>query len=197
MAAALLPHTGRIEAIIGPMYSEKTSDLISRIRRAAYADQAGVIIKCKRDTRYEAGEVIAAHSELRQRSSPGGPAMAPIRVVVAERLSDVLVTEPVVGVDEGQFFPDLIEQCELWAAQGRRVIFAALDASFAREPFGDVCVFLARCESVVKNHGTCMMCRGRDSAFTKRLGPSKELIEIGGRESYIAVCRPCYFAPAQ
>src|ERR1700677_2191846 len=107
MAAALLPYTGRIEAIIGPMYSDKTSDLVSRIRRAAYADQACVIIKCKRDTRYEAGEMVASHSEIRQGSSPAGPAMAPIRVVVAERLSDILVTEPVVGVDEGQFFPDL------------------------------------------------------------------------------------------
>lgn len=191
---AALPHSGRIEAIVGPMFSEKTTKLVSRLRRASLANQACVLVKARRDTRYGGADIVAAHSEIRQGSTAASPECAPIRVVAAERLSEVDAREAVVGVDEGQFFPDLIERCELWAAQGRRVIVAALDANFRREPFGQVCELLARCEHFEKENGVCMVCKCRDSAFTRRRNDSTELVQIGGRELYESVCRQCYYA---
>jgi thymidine kinase len=102
----------------------------------------------------------------------------------------------VVGVDEGQFYPDLVEVCERRAGEGRRVDAAALDGDFARRPFGRVCELVPLCESVEKRRGVCMQCRRRDSAFSQRLGCSVALVEIGASESYRAVCRSCYSRPA-
>ena len=39
----------------------------------------------------------------------------------------------IIGVDEGSFFPDLVERCEAWANSGKTVIIAALDGTFQRE----------------------------------------------------------------
>jgi len=186
---------GSIELIVGPMFSEKTTEMLSRVRRAALAGEPAVVVKWAGDTRYEAGAVVAAHSEVRQPSVPGSDACAPIRVVVARRLAAAELDEDelVVGVDEGQFYPDLVEQCEAWAREGRRVIVAALDGDFARRPFGAVCDLVPRCESVEKLRGVCMSCRKRDSVFSQRLSDSTAVVQEGGRESYRSVCRPCYF----
>ena len=176
------------------MYSEKTTEMGSRVRRATFANQPAVIIKWAGDTRYEAGAVVASHADFRQTSTAASDACAAIRVVTTNALADVSIhdDEKVIGIDEGQFYPDLIAQCELWAGKGCRVIVAALDGDFARRPFGQVCNLVPLCESVEKRRGVCMSCRTRDSAFTQRLGASVDIIQVGARESYRSVCRKCY-----
>lgn len=183
---------GSIELIIGPMFSEKSTEMISRVRRAALARQPAVIVKHRDDARYAPGAVVATHADVRQASTPGSEASAPIRVVAAGALAEVEAVEPVVGVDEGQFYPDLVEACERWAGEGRRVVVAALDGDFARRPFGQVCALVPLCEQVEKRRGVCMTCRRRESAFTLRLGPGTALIDVGAQEKYQSVCRACY-----
>ncbi|CAM4553948.1 unnamed protein product [Lepidochelys kempii] len=39
----------------------------------------------------------------------------------------------VIGIDEGQFFPDIVEFCEAMANAGKTVIVAALDGTFQRK----------------------------------------------------------------
>lgn len=68
----------------------------------------------------------------------------------ATKLADVpqlLVNQhDVIGVDEGQFFPDIVEWCDMQAQKyGKIVVVAALDGTFQRQPFGkvlEVCVAL-------------------------------------------------------
>lgn len=183
---------GQIELIIGPMFGGKTSELVSRIRRAAFANQNVLIIKYRGDCRYSDSEVITTHTEIVQPGISTSDVMAAVRVVMASSLAEVDATELVIGIDEGQFYPDLVEYCEKWAHEGRRVIVAALDGDFARRPFGQVCELIPKSESVEKRCAICMRCRQKDAAFTQRIGISTEIIEIGARESYRAVCRQCY-----
>jgi thymidine kinase len=44
----------------------------------------------------------------------------------------------VIGVDEGQFFQEIVEFCELLANQGKTVVVSALDGTFERKPFGNI-----------------------------------------------------------
>lgn len=44
----------------------------------------------------------------------------------------------VIGIDEGQFYPDIVEVVEEWLAAGKKVIVSALDGDFRRKPFGRV-----------------------------------------------------------
>lgn len=64
----------------------------------------------------------------------------------------------VIGIDEGQFFPDLVEFAERMANAGKIVIVAALDGTFQRKPFGNVGLLLPLSEQVDKLNAVCMRC---------------------------------------
>jgi len=73
----------------------------------------------------------------------------------------------VVGVDEGQFFPDLALAAEALAAAGKTVVVAALDGDFRREPFPAVAALLPKVEAVSKILAVCKRC-GADAPFSAR-----------------------------
>ncbi|KAM9005165.1 thymidine kinase, cytosolic isoform 2-T2 [Sarcophilus harrisii] len=98
----------------------------------------------------------------------------------------------VIGIDEGQFFPDIVEFSESMANAGKTVIVAALDGTFQRKAFGNILNLVPLAESVVKLTAVCMECF-REAAYTKRLGVEKEVEVIGGADKYHSVCRLCYF----
>lgn len=97
----------------------------------------------------------------------------------------------VVAIDEGQFFPDIVEFCQKWADQGKTVVVAALDATFERKPFGSICHLIAMAESVRKLTAVCLQCSG-EAVFTHKHAGSGEVNDIGGLDKYFPVCRPCF-----
>ena len=98
-----------------------------------------------------------------------------------------------IGIDEGQFFPDLVEFTEKVANLGKIVIVAALDATFQRKVFGPVLDLIPLAESVVKLTSVCMLCH-QSASFTRRLGSEQQVELIGGADKYLSVCRKCFFA---
>jgi thymidine kinase len=44
----------------------------------------------------------------------------------------------VVGIDEGQFYPDLVEMVDQFLRLGKVVVVSALDGDFRRKPFGRI-----------------------------------------------------------
>ena len=80
----------------------------------------------------------------------------------------------VIGIDEGQFFPDLVEFCENMANSGKAVIVAALDGTFQRKGFGPILELIPLAEHVVKLNAVCMVCFGEGS-YTKRISADKEV----------------------
>lgn len=74
----------------------------------------------------------------------------------------------VIGVDEGQFYPDIVTFCEKMANAGKVVIVAALDGTFQRQAFNDILSLIPLAESVVKLNAVCSVCN-KDAAFSKRI----------------------------
>lgn len=101
----------------------------------------------------------------------------------------------VIAIDEGQFFPDLVESSDFLANEGKIVIVAALDATFERKGFGSVLELVAMAEKITKLTSICTTCRSREASFTKRLTADKEVEMVGGAEMYKPVCRKCFFKP--
>lgn len=170
--------------IIGPMFSGKSTELLRRVRRYRHASYNCLVVKYRADTRYSV-ENLATHDEQMTAAVP------------CSRLDEVekdLHKFDVVAVDEGQFFPDLLHFCETAAIAGKVVIVAALDATFERKPFGDVCNLVARAEGILKLSAVCKFCHA-DAAFTRRLGADTAVELIGGSEMYVPVCRPCFSVP--
>lgn len=53
-----------------------------------------------------------------------------------------------IGIDEGQFYEDIVDFAETAANLGKIVIISALSGTFERKPFKDVLDLIPKCEKV-------------------------------------------------
>ncbi|XP_032055698.1 thymidine kinase, cytosolic [Aythya fuligula] len=173
---------GQIQVIFGPMFSGKSTELMRRVRRFQLAQYRCLLVKYAKDTRYGTAG-LSTHDRNTMEALPA----CLLRDVYQEALGAA-----VIGIDEGQFFPDIVDFCEMMANAGKTVIVAALDGTFQRKAFGSILNLVPLAESVVKLNAVCMECY-REASYTKRLGAEREVEVIGGADKYHSVCRACYF----
>ncbi|MCF6364970.1 MAG: thymidine kinase [Bacteroidales bacterium] len=173
---------GWIEVIAGSMFSGKTEELIRRMIRAKIAQQKTMIFKPKVDTRYSENKVVS-HDSKSIDSTP---------VAKAEEILYLAEKYEVIGIDEVQFFSDiLVEVCNKLADKGIRVIVAGLDMDFAGKPFGPIPKLFAIAEYVTKVHAICMHC-GNLAHYSHRLSDSDKQFLLGEKDLYEPLCRKCY-----
>ncbi|CAN0223101.1 thymidine kinase, cytosolic [Lethenteron reissneri] len=185
-AASPFKVKGQIQVIFGPMFSGKSTELLRRVRRFRVTRHECLLIKYARDTRYsESG--LATHDQYE---------MAAVPASCLYDIHSLALPCSVIGIDEGQFFPDCVQFCEEMANLGKTVIVAALDGTFQRKAFGDVLALVPLAESVVKLSAVCMRCY-KEAAYTKRLGSETQVEVIGGADKYMSLCRLCYFHSEQ
>ena len=175
--------SGHIEAIFGPMFSGKSTELQRKIRRYRFANKRCLVLNFHLDNRYSIEEVAVTHDKN----------MIDARKLqqLGDLTDEEIANHDVIAIDEGQFFVDLVEKAEEWANKGKIVIVAALDATFERRPFGNVCDLLAISEIVEKLSSICVLC-GNNGHFTQRTSNSMDLKVVGGLEMYRPVCRTCF-----
>jgi len=175
---------GQIQLILGPMFSGKSTELIRRLKRYEIARYYCLIVKYAKDVRYD-HESIATHDQQT------------LKAISTDKLKDLKVNledYDVIGIDEGQFFPDIVEFSEEMANKGKTVVIAALDGTFQRKAFASILELVPLAEHVIKLTAVCMNCFGEGS-YTKRISADKEVEVIGGADKYMATCRSCFFAP--
>eukprot|EP00948_MAST-09A_sp_MAST-9A-sp1_P001959 g1959.t1 len=178
-------HEGSISLIVGPMFSGKSTELLRRVGRFKYARKKCLYVKYKADQRYS-NKLLSTHDrQMVEAISCSTLDQVPL---------ELLKKTDVIGIDEGQFFPDLLTFTEKCANEfGLVVVIAALDGDYLRKPFNHIHELLPKAENVTKLKAVCAGC-GRSASFTKRLVASDKLELIGGAESYKPTCRKCYFA---
>jgi thymidine kinase len=114
-----------------------------------------------------------------------------LRVAAVASLSEIgTPEEDIIGIDEGQFYPDLAKACKQWALT-KRIFVAALDGDFRQSIFPSVGALIPLADSVRKLTGVCMVCRDAPSVFSVRITGDTSLELIGGLNLYRAVCRGC------
>ena len=94
---------GRIELIIGPMFSGKSTRLIGIIRKFTYKDKKTIMVKYFADKRFSEKSEVVTHDLLKYDS------------IICKNLHEhleKLKQYDVIGIDEGQFFSDLVEVAE-------------------------------------------------------------------------------------
>jgi len=92
------------------------------------------------------------------------------KALKASKLNDIkteAIKYDVIGIDEGQFFEDIVEFAEELANRGIVVIIAALDSTFQRKPFGNIINLVPLAEKVYKLTAVCVYCT-EPAAFTQR-----------------------------
>jgi len=174
---------GWIEVICGSMFSGKTEELIRRLKRAKIANLKVEIFKPAMDTRYHEQHIVS-HDENAIQSTPIDNSQT-ILLMAGE--------VDVIGIDEAQFFDDLLpEVCDQLAVRGARVIVAGLDMDYAAKPFGQMPHLLAKAEYITKLHAICVKC-GNIANYSFRKKAQSGQILLGEKESYEPRCRHCYY----
>ena len=97
----------------------------------------------------------------------------------------------VIGIDEGQFFPDVVEWSDRAANDGKVVIISALDGTFLRTGFECILQLIPKAEKVKKLQAICKVCN-QNASFSFRTSSSQALQVIGGVDLYKPLCRECF-----
>lgn len=177
---------GRLEVIVGPMFSGKSEELIRRLKRARIARQRVACFKPDIDLRYHRTSIASHSSQTHDASTVAN--VERLREALATQLNDI----EVIGIDEAQFFDEgIIPLVVELVHMGKRIILAGLDTTFTAEPFGPIPALMAIADEVAKLSAVCMVC-GSPAIHTQRLGASQELVVVGAAGIYEARCRTCF-----
>lgn len=173
---------GKIELILGPMFSGKSTRLIEIIRKSVYQAKKSIMVKFFADKRYSEKSEVVTHDLIKYDS---------IDCKQLRDSFDKLKNYDVIGIDEGQFFPDLVEVCEELALLKKTVIVAALNGDFRMEPFPVIARLISKCDKIKLLKAYCFHCH-KDAKFSLRIVQSNETVLIGAGEAYKPACRECH-----
>lgn len=191
-----LSNTNSIDIIIGPMFSGKTTELIRRLTICGQAGFKVLVLNSSLDTR--STEVLSCHSN--EKVSFSSSQITSKKVANLFDVINEVKYYDVIGIDEAQFFSDLIPFTLFFTEQEmhRKVIICGLNGDFERKPFGDILQLIPLCDTITKLSSFCQTCSDAKkiivpALFSKRLDvDKKETIIIGNEQHYIPVCRKCY-----
>ena len=173
---------GKIELILGPMFSGKSTRLIELMRKYVYKAKKTIMVKYYADQRYSEKSEVVTHDLIKYDS---------INCKLLRNSFDTLKQYDVIGIDEGQFFADLVEVCEELALMGKIILIAALNGDFRMEPFPVIQRIISKSDKIKLLKAYCFNCH-KDAKFSLRIVQSNETVLIGAGEAYKPACRECH-----
>ena len=174
---------GKIKLILGPMFSGKSTRLVETVRKYTYKNKKTVLVNFIDDKRYSENSQIVTH-DLNKYDS--------LSCQMLGEIYDVIKNYDVIGIDEGQFYSDVVNISEKLAYNGKIVIIAALSGNFKMEPFETVSKLISKADKIKLMKAYCFYCH-KVAGFSLRIVDSKETILIGASEAYRPVCKGCYY----
>lgn len=182
---------GRLELIIGCMFSGKSTELIRRLKRYRAIDKNVLVINSAKDTR-STEHVLKTHDGVT------------FNCIKTNNLNEVFNSKDfrkieIIGIDEGQFFEGLHDFVLTALQLDKHIIIASLDGDSNQCTFGETLSLIPLADDIVKLKALCMECNdGTAAAFSKRIAMKCECQElIGAEDLYRAVCRKHLFDPME
>jgi len=177
----------RLELILGVMYSGKSTELGRRLKiKSLYRTVAAV--NTIKDVRYGTDGII----------THDGAAISCIRVNNLYELRDLPAYRKahVVGIDEGNFFPEIkefvVQELKL---TNKSFIISGLDGDKDKKFFGTLHELIPHAEKKDFLTAICKRCgNGNRAPFSIDHVKFEGQEKIGGSETYEAVCRKHYDA---
>jgi len=193
--------SGYLEIILGPMFSSKTTRLIEIYKQCNFCNIPVVAINHTIDNRYD-DELLSSHDKIKIPCIKTANLMDiwADQISLEENIDKIsriqdkfkVAKSEVVLINEGQFFPDLIEFVNKLLKNEKQVFVCGLDGDFERKKFGQILDLIPLCDKVDKLTSLCSICKnGKKGIFSMRLTHEKEQTIVGS-ENYIPVCRECY-----
>ena len=174
---------GKIKLILGPMFSGKSTRLVETVRKYTYKNKKTVLVNFIDDKRYSENSQIVTH-DLNKYDS--------LSCQMLGEIYDVIKNYDVIGIDEGQFYSDVVNISEKLAYNGKIIIIAALSGNFKMEPFETVSKLISKADKIKLMKAYCFYCQ-KTAGFSLRTVCSDQEILIGAGEAYRPVCKKCYY----
>jgi len=189
--------SGFITVITGPMFSEKSGELIKRCKKLEeYGRKKIITFKPSIDNRFSVNEIVSRIGLKMKATS--------INKVIDEEIYKKIMEKTkfcdVVAFDEAQFFNErIVDITKELAYQGKIVIISELNLDYRGKPFGSMGELMAQADEIVNLTAYCSCC-GRPAIFTQRLidrHPAEEgpVELVGDIEAYEPRCRLCFVPP--
>jgi thymidine kinase len=176
-----------LELIIGPMFAGKTSALQSIIRRHESLGIKCAVYKPMSDTRYGKDFYMYSHDNSKVSALP-------VKYLTTHQAYEPYTISELIIIEEGQFFEDLYEfVIKAVEVHKKRVVVGGLDGDCFRKPFGQILNLIPLADKITKLTSLCKVCSdGTEGLFSFRMSKSKEVVEVGGAETYMPLCRKHY-----
>jgi thymidine kinase len=186
---------GRLDIILGTMFSGKTSYILGEITKMAELNYQILYINIEFDNRSE--QIFSTHNPFFQNHTDfvkKENIQKNVTMIKTKNLINLDVTTyDVIIVDEAHFFDELIDFTNKCLGDKKNIIVAGLQADFRGIKFGKILDLIPICTDIKRLHAYCSECaknkKCRIAIYSKRVIKSKKITEIGGSNKYIPVCR--------
>jgi thymidine kinase len=191
-----------LKVIIGPMFSSKSSTLLSEINRYKYVTDKILVINSVLDKqRHEDMEINAQGlGVMKTHDNKTFPA------IMLNNLSELKSNRffnskydyaDIIVIDEAQFYSDLYQflHYELHNLQFTKMfIVAGLSSDYNMLPIGDITKIIPMADEIIKLSALCVYCKdGTPASFTKLIKSDNNItngnVIVGAKESYSPCCR--------
>ncbi|KAJ3314080.1 listerin E3 ubiquitin protein ligase 1 [Boothiomyces sp. JEL0838] len=173
--------SGKLELIIGCMFSGKSTELISRIRKHKIIESNYIVINHSKDTRYDENQIVSHN--LDKEACFSTTHLLPFLETKAYKDHHVFF------IEEAQFFPDLLDfVAHAVDSDFKHVIVCGLDGDYQRRPIGQVLQLIPIADTVDKLRALCAICKdGTEALFSLRRTSDTSVELIGGLDEYLPV----------
>jgi len=188
---------GKLEIIMGTMFSGKTSYLLNKIALFVELNLKVLYINIDFDDRSElefsTHNPIFNNVDFKNKNKMNeNLTMSKVR----DFTNITFESYDIIMIDEAHFFDDIIKFTKKLLDSKKHVIIATLIADYKGNKFGKVLDLIPICDEIVRLESYCIECSKQKkinkAIYSKRITKNKESIDIGGSDKYIAVCREHY-----
>jgi thymidine kinase len=190
--------TGSLTLYVGPMFSGKSTHLLKDLTTFADVGMKVLYINSSLDNRNE--KALSSHNSSYTSMS------SKIVSIKCDLLQSLLLENSeiapldynIIGIDEAQFFTDLIPFVLSCLKEGKLVYVAGLDGNSNAMKFGDVLNLIPHATSVNKLLAICLDCKDEGKVFqnanyTYRIVSDSSEILIGDEHQYKPLCTYHYW----
>ena len=164
----------------GPMFSSKSSRLLTSIERFKYQNRGILAFKPRMDNRYDS-EKIVTHSGLSVSAICVSHGREIVELVSSTEDCDV------VAIDEAFMIDGCAEACLALFRRGKTIVISSIQLSASGLPFDEVKDMMPYATKIEVCPAVCPI-TGRDAYYTDRKRSDMNEIVVGGNDMYSPVC---------
>lgn len=180
---------GELIAIVGGMFSGKSTELQRQGRRKELAGDNVLYFKPALDNRYDQ-KSVETHDGRKVSAHVLETSLSILGVIAL--FGDMNPEKQTICIDEVQFWDkDIVKVIDICLMNGTDVVVSGLDMDRFGEPFGCTPILMAKAEQVIKLRAVCSGC-GDNAYISAGLFESEEQNVVGEADKYTPLCRTCY-----